>query len=75
MAPLSLSYGAKAFGVAPGVLTRVQAALGYDNVAAQMEEGQRHIRWRRPSPPPERTVPGRIRAISFASRSGWSSGT
>jgi short-subunit dehydrogenase len=44
VAPLSLSYGAKAFGVAPGVLTRVQAALGYDNVAAQMEEGQRHVR-------------------------------
>ena len=41
MAPFSMSYGAKAFGVAPGVLTRIQAVLGYEGVARQMEEGQR----------------------------------
>jgi uncharacterized protein len=40
VAPLSLTYGAKAFALAPGPLTRIQAALGYDDVARQLEEGQ-----------------------------------
>ena len=40
VAPFSMSCGARAFGVAPGVLTRIQAALGYDDIARQMEEGQ-----------------------------------
>ena len=40
VAPLSLSYGAKAFALAPGPLTRIQAALGYENVASQLEENQ-----------------------------------
>jgi len=40
VAPLTMSYGAKAFALAPGPLTRIQAALGYDDVARQMEEGQ-----------------------------------
>jgi short-subunit dehydrogenase len=40
VAPFSLSYGAKAFALAPGPLTRIQAALGYDDVARQLEEGQ-----------------------------------
>ena len=41
VAPFSMSYGAKAFGFAPGMLTRIQTALGYDDIARQMEEGQR----------------------------------
>src|SRR4051812_11415545 len=40
VAPFSLSYGAKAFALAPGPVTRIQAALGYDDVARQLEEGQ-----------------------------------
>jgi short-subunit dehydrogenase len=40
VAPAFMSFGAKAFALAPGPLTRIQAALGYDNVARQLEEGQ-----------------------------------
>jgi short-subunit dehydrogenase len=39
-APFLMSYGAKAFALAPGPLTRIQAALGYDDVARQLEEAQ-----------------------------------
>lgn len=44
VAPLSLSLGARAFGLAPGIVTRLQAALGYEAVSSQMEEGQRDNR-------------------------------
>lgn len=44
VAPLSLSSGAKMFGISPPVMSRITRMLGADNVSAQLEVGQRDKR-------------------------------
>jgi uncharacterized protein len=44
VAPLSLSSGAKMFGLSPPVMSRITRMLGADGVSAQLEVGQRDKR-------------------------------
>jgi hypothetical protein len=44
VAPLSLSSGAKVFGVSPPVMSRITRMLGADGVSRQLEAGQRKKR-------------------------------